>query len=78
MADDGPPNPPDHATIPPTDCPTAMPHLDGIGGSAAFVSAAKNQVRRFLCIVPCNNNISTASHLSICSQPPTRPLLSHL
>ena len=52
MADNGPLNPPDHATIPPTDCPTSTPHLDDIGGSAAFVPAAENQVRRFLMYCP--------------------------
>ena len=52
MADNGPPNPRHHAKIPLTDCPTSVPHLDGAGGSAAFIPAAKNQVIQFFMYYP--------------------------
>ena len=42
MADNGHPNPPDHATIPPTDRPTFLQHLDGADGGENDLINANN------------------------------------
>jgi hypothetical protein len=59
MADNGQINPPDHVTIPPTDCPTVLQHMGCAGGCVAgsgHSSRKSGNVLMFLLLLLCTSN----------------------